>query len=160
MGLYLRKKVYWYKFMFQGQIIRETSNSRDWSVADRLQRERRRNLELGLAGLEVIKQPMLFSVIAKQWLEANQPHWSNNSYRIESKNLEHLLPHFGKLLLTDIDADDVNRYQAARKREAAGPKTINSRSGRCAPSCGGIGSGRIFSRISACSVSARISAAR
>jgi hypothetical protein len=124
MGLYLRKKVYWYKFMFQGQIIRESSNSRDRSVADRLQRERRRNLELGLAGLKVIKRPTLFSVVAKQWLEDN-PQWSDNSYRIESKNLEHLLPYFGKLLLTDIDADDVSRYQAARKRQAAGPKTIN-----------------------------------
>ena len=125
MGIYLRSEIYWYKFTFQGQNIRETSNSRSRTVALRIQAERRRKLELGLVGLKVTKQPMLFSAAAKEWLESKRAHWSANSYRIESKNLEHTLPHLGKLLLVDIEAEDVSRYHGARKMEGAGPKTIN-----------------------------------
>jgi hypothetical protein len=127
MGLYQRGEIYWYKFTFQGQNIRETSNSRSRNVALRVQAERRRKLELGLAGLRVTKQPLLFSPTAKEWLQSNRAHWSANTYRIESKNLEHMLPHFGKLLLFDIQAEDLNRYQGCRKAEGAGAKNNQSR---------------------------------
>ena len=62
---------------------------------------------------------------AKQWLEVSKAHWSASNSRIEGYNVDHLLPHFGKLLLTDIKADDISRYQTARKKEGASPKTIN-----------------------------------
>ena len=52
-------------------------------------------------------------------------HWSESSCRIEKYNVDHLLPHFGKLLLTDINADHISRYQAERKKQKASPRTIN-----------------------------------
>jgi integrase len=87
--------------------------------------EHKRKLELGTAGLQERKKPLLFSVAARQWLELNQAHWSNSNQRIEGYNADHLLPHFAKLLLTDITGEDVSRYQAARKKEHASPRTIN-----------------------------------
>jgi len=48
-----------------------------------------------------------------------------SSQRIERHNLKHLLPHFGKCLVTDIEAKDVNRYQHSRLDAGASPKTVN-----------------------------------
>jgi integrase len=125
MSIYKRGGFYWYEFMFRGVRIRETTNSGNKEVAQRIERERRRKLELGTAGLQESKRPSLFSVAARQWLEVSKPHWSAGNARIEGYNLSHLSPHFGKLLLTDISVDDISRYQAARKKEGANPRTIN-----------------------------------
>lgn len=125
MAVYRRGGVLWYEFVFRGQRIRESAHSKNKEVAGRIERERRRALELGTAGLQEIKSPQLFSVAAKTWLDNNKAHWSASNYRIEEYNVEHLKPHFGKILLSDISGDDVSRYQAARKKENASARTIN-----------------------------------
>jgi integrase len=48
-----------------------------------------------------------------------------SSQRIERANLKHLRPKFERRLVTDIQAEDVNRYQQVRMAEGAAPKTIN-----------------------------------
>ena len=59
-------------------------------------------------------------------LASKQPSLAPRSYTIESLNItKHLGPALGKLLLTDIDADDVGRYQRRRLEQGAAPKTIN-----------------------------------
>ena len=125
MTLYKRGGVYWYEFVFRGQRIRETANTASKEVAGRIERERRRGLELGTAGLQETAKPLLFSNAAKKWLDTNAPHWSTNNQRIEKYNVDHLLPNFGKLLLTDIKAEHISSHQAARKKEKASPRTIN-----------------------------------
>jgi integrase len=125
MTLYQRGKVWWYEFEFRGQRIRESSHSRTRSIAERIERERRRQFELGSVGLKEHRTPQMFSVTSKKWLEASKTHWSANNYRIESINLGHLVPHFGRKLLVDISGDDISRYQAARKEEGASPRTVN-----------------------------------
>jgi integrase len=82
-------------------------------------------MELGIAGLRASKQAEQFNHAVKKWQEVKEPNWSDSNIRIEGYNVKHLLPHFGKMLLTDITADDISRYQAARKKEKANPRTIN-----------------------------------
>lgn len=77
------------------------------------------------AGVKEIARPRVFSVTAKEWLKTNEAHWSASNRRIEGYNVDHLLPHFGRMLLTDITADDIARYQAARKATEASGRTIN-----------------------------------
>jgi integrase len=125
MAIYRRGGIWWFEFQFRGQRLRENSYSSNKSVAQRIERERRRSLELGTAGLQETKQPLLFSVAAKKWLEANKAHWSASNTRIEGYNVDHLQPHFAKMLLTDITADDISRYQADRKKNDASGRTIN-----------------------------------
>jgi hypothetical protein len=86
----------------------------------RIERERRRSLELGTAGVTASKEPLIFSVAARQYLEANAAHWSASNARIEGFNVKHVTPVFGRLLLSDITADQISRYQADRKKEGAG----------------------------------------
>jgi integrase len=52
-------------------------------------------------------------------------HLSPRSVIIERANLKHINPYFGKMLLCDITADDIARYQAERLEKGAAPKTIN-----------------------------------
>jgi integrase len=125
MSTYKRGKIYWYEFEFSGVRIRESSKSRHKDIAERAERERRRALERGANHLEEKKQPQLFSIAAKRWLEVSKPHWSASNARIEGYNVAHLQPHFGKMLLTDIAADDISRYQAKRKKDNASARTIN-----------------------------------
>jgi integrase len=44
---------------------------------------------------------------------------------IERANLKHLNPYFKKMLLCDITADDIARYQASRLEQGAAAKTVN-----------------------------------
>lgn len=125
MGVYQRGEVWWYEFVFRGVRFRESSKSSNKSVAERIERERRRSLELGTAGLKEAAKPLLFSIAIKKWLDMNKAHWSASNARIEGYHVDHLLPHFGRMLLTDICGDDISLYQAARKKEGASPRTIN-----------------------------------
>jgi integrase len=125
MAVYKRGGVWWYEFEFRGVRIRESSHSSNKALAERLERERRRTLELGIAGLQESRPPLLFNIASKRWLELNQPHWSASNSRIEGYNLNHLHPQFAKMLLTDITADDISRYQAKRKKAGASPRTVN-----------------------------------
>ena len=125
MSLYKRGNTWWYKFQFKGLSIRESARTSNKAVATTRERERHARLEDGSAGRKRPLPPALFSVAVKKWLELKRPHWSANSYRIELKNVEHLGPHFERMLLSDISADDISRYQGLRRKEGASPKTIN-----------------------------------
>jgi integrase len=124
--LYRRGKVWWYEFMFSGQRVRESSHSASRTVAREAEHQRRRSLEESVNGLrDKRRKPLLVSVAAREYLEAKQGDIKASTLRIERKNLDHLLPHFGKLLLADIDGQDIARYQQARAGDGASGKTVN-----------------------------------
>jgi hypothetical protein len=64
MAVFKRGKFWWFEFRFRGVRIRVSSNSGNKEVAGRIERERRRQLELGTAGLQESKRPSLFSLAA------------------------------------------------------------------------------------------------
>jgi hypothetical protein len=77
--LYKRGGKWWYEFEFRGQRVRETSNSGNKSVAERIMRERRRLLELNTEGLQEGAKPKLFAAAAKSYLLDREPHWSKKT---------------------------------------------------------------------------------
>ncbi len=125
MSVYERGDVWWYKFRFAGQVIRESSKSESKTVAKEAERARRRELEESFNRIRKPRSARLFSVAAEEWLRAKEAHLAPRSVVIESANLKHLSPFFGKLLLCDITGEDIARYQGARLKEGASPKTIN-----------------------------------
>ncbi len=125
MAVFQRGNVWWYEFVFHGQRIRESTGSASKTLAVKAERQRRRELEEGVNHLKADKRPMIFGVHAKQYLESNTPHWSKANLRIEGYNIDHLAGHFGKMLLTDIDAQHIGKYQAKRKAAGAGSRTVN-----------------------------------
>ncbi len=125
MTLYQRGSVWWYEFVFHGQRIRETANTKSKSIAQRIERERRRQLELGSAGLHELHRPLLFSVAMKAYLIEREPHWSKKTNVLQRISLAHMEPHFSRLLLTDIRGEHISRYQQARLKEGASPRSVN-----------------------------------
>jgi hypothetical protein len=125
MSLYRRGDVWWYKFRFAGQVVRETSKSASRTVAKEAERSRRRELEESYNRISKPRTAQLFSTAAETWLRTKIAHLSPRSVIIERANLKHLNPYFGKMLLCDVTADDIARYQAERLEKGAAPKTVN-----------------------------------
>jgi integrase len=119
------KKTWYYDFHFAGQHIRESAKTRSKEMARRAENARRRDLEESYHGLKKRTPPRLFSVAADEWLTLKKPTLAGRSVAIEEANLKHLLPTFGKLLITDIDGKDISQYQQKRLEEKASPKTVN-----------------------------------
>jgi hypothetical protein len=70
MGVYKRGQTYWYKFLFQGQPIRESAKTNSKTVAREAERARRRDLELGVNRIGKPERTPLFAIAAKEWIEA------------------------------------------------------------------------------------------
>jgi len=122
---YPGKKTWWFEFHFAGQKVRESAKTRSKEMARRAELARRRDLEESYHGLKKRTPPRLFSVAADEWLAIKRPTLAERSYVIEQANLKHLLPVFGKLLISDIDGKDISQYQQTRLTGKASPKTVN-----------------------------------
>ncbi len=122
---YKGSKVWTMDFIFRGQRIRESTGTRSKTLALRIEDKRRRNLEEGAAGIKKPDAPRLLSVAADEWLEKKKVTLAPSSVRIEEYNLAHLKPELGRLLVCDIEPDDIADYQQKRLDEGASPKTIN-----------------------------------
>jgi integrase len=123
-----KKGIYYYKFKFLGQQIYESAKTKSKTLAEAAERKRHRQLEEGLHGIKRPTQPKLFRVAATDYLEAKKSRLAPKSLLIEKTNLSHLLPEFGGLLVTDITAEDIRKYQERRRstgKKPAKPKTVN-----------------------------------
>ena len=126
MSLYRRGDVWWYKFRFAGQMIRESSKSPSRTVAKDAERIRRRELEESWNQIKKRSLPPLFSVAANEWAASVKPHIAERTHDIYEVALRcHLKPALGTLLLCDINAKRIASYQAGRKSEGASARTLN-----------------------------------
>ena len=116
---------WWYRFRFGGRIVHESTRSRSKTVALQAERERRRQLEESWNGISKRTLPPTFERASAEWIELKRPHLAPRSVAIEQQNLVHLRPVFGRMLITDITAQSVSRYQQSRLSDDASPKTIN-----------------------------------
>ena len=126
MSVYKRGDVYWYKFRFAGQMIRESSKSGSRTVAKDAERVRRRELEESWNQIKRRTLPPTFERAGSTWLESERPHLAERTHEIYEVALRcHLKPALGALLLCDIDASRIASYQARRKVEGASARTLN-----------------------------------
>ena len=126
MSVYKRGDVWWYKFRFAGQVVRESSKSESKTVAKDAERSRRRELEESYNQIKRRTLPPTFERAGLDWLEAEKPHLAERTYEIyEVAYRCHLKPVLGSLLLCDIDASEIAAYQAKRKAQKASARTLN-----------------------------------
>ena len=124
MSVYRRGDVWWYKFRFAGQMIRESSKSNSKTLAKDAERARRRELEQNWNQIKRRKLPPLFSVAAEDWLKTRTgiAPSTERSYKLA---IAHLKTAFGKQLLCDISPEDLAAYQTRRKHEEVSNRTVN-----------------------------------
>jgi integrase len=124
MSVSRRGNLFWYKFRFAGQMIRESSKSESKTLAKEAERARRRELEESWNQIKRRKLPPLFSVAAADWLKTRTSIASSTmrSYKLA---ISHLTAVFGKQLLCDVSAEDLAAYQTRRKRDGVSNRTVN-----------------------------------
>jgi integrase len=127
MSVYKRGQTYWYKFRFEGQVIRESAKTDSKRIAMEAERARRRDLELGINGLARIERP-LFTAAAKNWL-AKKINLTPDGSRYYRQYIAKLIAYFGNRLISDITAEDVADLQSARKSEELSGRQINAEVG-------------------------------
>lgn len=117
--------VWWYEFRYRGVRIRESSKSESKTVAQRIERERRRKMELGTHGLTKLTQPKTFSVACKAYLLEREANWEPKTRVMHDNSFRHLEPQLGKLLLNEITAEHFSKYQRFRVKEGAAGRIVN-----------------------------------
>jgi hypothetical protein len=122
-GVYKRGETYWFKFLFQGQLIRESARTDSKRIATEAERARRRELELGVNGLTRQERP-LFPAAAKSWL-TKKTNLTPLGARYYHQYITKLTKYFGNRLLSDITAEDVADLQNRRKGEGLSGRQIN-----------------------------------
>jgi integrase len=123
--LYRRGEVWWYKFRFAGRLFRESAKTSSKSLARQAERKRHQQLEEAVHGIRKRSAPVTFSTAADDWTKLKKPTWAPKSLEMEERNLRHLKPAFGSLLMIDISPDDIADYQKTRLKAGAAPKTVN-----------------------------------
>jgi integrase len=122
---YHGSRVWTMDFMFMGQRIRESTHQISKTRAQEAHDRRKQEVRDGVSGYKKPVRPLLLAVAVPQWLALKKAAWSPKTYIIEKTNIAHLSPELGRLLLTNIEAKHIVRYQQNRLAEKASPKTIN-----------------------------------
>lgn len=125
--LFRRGNVYWFEFKFMGQRIRESAHTSSRDLAASIERKRHTALEESAGGVKR-RKPILFRMAAKTWL-GEGAHWADSTLEIYTLKLEHLLPEFGHLLLTEITNARIAKFQKKRKKKGAAGREINMETG-------------------------------
>jgi integrase len=124
-SLYKRGKVWWMDFTVRGMRVHESTSTRSKDLAIQAERTRRRAIESSVNGIAVTKRPIRFLPAAAEWIEMKEARWSNSYKTIQNGSLKHLASTFKSILLTEITASDIGKYQNKRRKEGASNRTIN-----------------------------------
>lgn len=122
--LYRRGDVWWFKFRFQGQVIRESTKSGSKTIAREAERVRRRELEEAVNRISKRERMPLFKAAAKEWLEKRSGLTDSSLDRYRHQVVL-LTKEFGGRLVCDISWDDVVALQHKRQAEGRSGRTIN-----------------------------------
>lgn len=124
MAVYKRGNVWWFKFRFEGQVIRESANTTSKTLARDAERARRRELETAVNRIQKRERMPLFSVAAREWV-ATKAALSFNSQRCYKLFSDSLIKEFGQRLVCDIGAADIATLQRKRLAQGKSGRTVN-----------------------------------
>ncbi len=125
MAIFPRGKIWWYKFYFAGQQIRESSKSTSKTVAKNAENQRRRELEQGFNNVQKRRENRVRRLrdVAEEYLADYRLRFRGVTFAEYA--IGHVVRLLGDALLVDIDESTVLKYQTDRLKESAAPKSIN-----------------------------------
>jgi hypothetical protein len=117
--------MWWYKFYFAGQFIRESTKSTSKTLAKNAETQRRRELEQGYHWFRQRRENRihLFRDMAGEYPADYKLRF--RGITVAEYAIGHVVRHLGDRLLVDIEETEVLGYQSARLKESAAPKSIN-----------------------------------
>ena len=125
MAIFPRGKIWWYKFYFAGQQIRESSKSTSKTVAKNAENQRRRELEQGFNNVQNRRENRVRRLrdVADEYLADYRLRFRGVTFAEYA--IGHVVRLIGDALLVDIDESTVLKFQTDRLKESAAPKSIN-----------------------------------
>ncbi len=114
--------MWWYKFYFAGQFIRESAKSTSKTVAKDAENQRRRELEQGFHNLRQRRENRirLLRDVADEYLADYKLRFRGITFAEYA--IGHVVRYLGDKLLVDIDETEVIGYQSTRLKESASTK--------------------------------------
>ena len=125
MALYKRGEIWWYTFTFARRRIFASTKSTDKTVAEEVQRQRRKELKEELDGTKVPQDSFARTLkeISEKYLAAYTLR--HHTVTLTNHAVNNLIRVLGSCKALDIDEQSVRHYQNTRLLERAAPKTIN-----------------------------------
>jgi len=130
MSIFKRGRIYWYKFMWNGQLIRQSTKQRSDRVARQIEAAHRTSLARGEVGIRE-KKPVptledFFRARLSPWLEATtSPKTWRDFYRVGIRALEAYQP-ISSLRLDEITGEKAGEFAAFRRASGMQVSTVNS----------------------------------
>ncbi len=128
MSVYKRGNVWWYKFKFNGQDIRDSAKTGDKTLAREAERARRRELERSFNRIPKRERMPLFAAAAEAWLATKNPRSEHTVFHYR-QYVDSLSAIFGKRLVCDVSTDDIAELQERREKDGLSGRTINAEVG-------------------------------
>lgn len=129
-GGWVEQDVWWYKFRFNGRLIRESAKTSRKTLALKAEENRRLELERGFNGIEDRRGERIRTVheLADEFLEGYKLR-SPKSETFASYALGHVKRLAGQMMVVEASDRTAIDYQNARLGEGASPKSINEEAG-------------------------------
>jgi hypothetical protein len=132
MAIYKRGKVYWYKFMWQGKLVRESTKQGNDKVARQMEAAHRTSLAKGEVGIrEKRPAPTISEFCEKRfapWIESTTARktWLD-FYRVGLRAIKSYRP-LATLRLDEINSENIAEFAAQRRAQNGGLQvsTVNS----------------------------------
>jgi hypothetical protein len=126
-GRLQKSGTYWFKFLFQGQIIRESAKTDSQRVAREAERARRRDLELGDNRIAKRERVALFAVAAKEWLLSKSALTPLGRVYYQQYSRK-LVGEFGTRLVSDIGIPRSRSFKRSAWTRVSLPELSTARS--------------------------------
>jgi len=141
MAVYKRGRVWWYKFILAGKLVRESAKTTRKTVAIEAERARRLELEKTLAGMPVEKRTNRINSVADMVRLYQERYAVDHRGRTQSVlfsrgRLAHVVRLLGNTLLPDLTETAVRHYIKLRLDEGASGRTVNMEVGELSRAVG------------------------
>lgn len=139
MAVYKRGNTWWYKFLFAGKLIRESTKSSRKTVAVEAARNRRSELERTYAGMPQEKREDRIRTVAdvvKPYLDHYRLNHRVQSQAFANARLVHVRRLLGAVILPELTEHTVHQYIRDRLAEGVCGRTINMELGELSRAIG------------------------
>ena len=121
MAVYKRGQTWWYRFVWNGELIRESTKQSNKRIAEQIESARKTALAKGEAGIKKRPDIPTLSGFQQRFIQAIETRCSNNTNTITfyTEKYRRLLefPALANATLNDIDEHLIERYVQARRKK-------------------------------------------
>src|SRR5215471_1687222 len=132
MAIYKRGRIYWYKFMWNGELVRESTKQGNDRIARQMEAAHRTSLakgEVGIREKKVIPTLKRFCIErVEPWAKATFEHAAPKTllwYRFGTNSLKNSMT-FGNLKLNEIGPELIAEFASEKQRDGLQISSVNS----------------------------------